>query len=218
MANKFLAETIGVAIECGLAMPVIKTGQLLPYHQGQWMFSVTDENQEEMNIRILLGNRARASDNRLLGSLRIPQINGEYRGVPCVSLSFSIQETGELLVSAENLKNGSVHRLSSHLDTSDAPLPCTTDLVEDVRFKEFAKAGILARKMIRSNNLTLKKAEKVDQHSRKVKRQMSSVMKELEQSIQAGSDLQQLQLLMNDLSQLSLQFHFSAYTNPIKAI
>ena len=41
-------------------------------------------------------------------------------------------------------------------------------------------------------------------------------MTDLEQTIQAGSDLQQLQLLMNDLSQLSLQFHFAAFTNPIK--
>ena len=198
-------------------MPIVKAGRQLPYHQGQWMFSVTDECQEEMNIIVLLGNRARASDNRLLGNLRIPQTQGGYRGVPCVSLSFFIQETGELLVSAENLKTGSVHHLRSSLDTSDIPVPCDTDLVEDIRFKEFANAGILARKMMRSNTMTLNKADNVDEHSRKVKHQLGSVIKELEQTIQAGSDLQQLQLLMNDLSQLSLQFHFAAYTNPIKA-
>lgn len=216
MANKFLAETIGVSTECGLSMPIVKAGLRLPYYQGQWMFSVTDKYQEEMNITILLGNRARASDNRLIGNLRIPQTQGGYRGVPCVSLSFFIQKTGELLISAENLKTGSVHHLRSSLDTSDKPAPCNTELVEDIRFKEFARTGMLARKMIRSNTMTLKKADKVDEHSRKVKHQMSSVIKELEQTIQAGSDLQQLQLLMNDLSQLSLQFHFAAYTNPIR--
>ncbi len=198
-------------------MPIAKTGQELPYQQGQWMFSVTDECQEEMNITILLGSRARASDNRCLGNLRIPQTQGGYRGVPCVSLSFFIQEAGELLVSAENLKTGTIYHLRSSVNTSDEPAPCNTDLVEDIRFKEFARASILARKMIRSNIMTLKKPDKMDEHSRKVKHQLHSVIKELEKTIQAGSDLQQLQLLMNDLSQLSLQFNFAAYTNPIKA-
>ncbi|KEQ17862.1 hypothetical protein GZ78_09440 [Endozoicomonas numazuensis] len=192
-------------------------GQVLPYHKGQWLFSVVDEQQQQMDIMLLQGNRTRASDNKLLGNICINQISDVCRGVPSVRLSLSIEESGDLLVSAENLKNGLIRRMRTQIETSDSSIAKTKELVEDIRFKEFAKAGTLARKMIRSNTRTLSRAVRIDKHSANIERQMHSVMSELEQIIQAGSDLQQLQLRMNDLSQLSLQFHFAAYTNPIKA-
>ena len=158
MEHEYLAETIRIRTECGLSLPIAMAGQTLPFHQGQWLFSVTDEGQRKMDIMLLLGDRSRASDNQLLGNICIDLLSDGRRNIPKVSLSLSVQRSGALLVSVESLMNGSVRCLRAQLKTSGAPVSSPVERVEDIRFREFAKTGALARKMIRTNTITLQKA------------------------------------------------------------
>ncbi len=69
-------------------------------------FSTAADNQTEVNIHVLQGEREFARDNRTLGRFNLTGIPPAIRGVPQVEVTFNIDANGILNVSAKDLATG----------------------------------------------------------------------------------------------------------------
>ena len=78
------------------------------------MFSTAADNQTNIEIRIVQGERPNAFDNRMLGTFMLEGIKPAQRGIPQIQVTLSINANGILEVSAEELgSSGSENKKAS---------------------------------------------------------------------------------------------------------
>jgi molecular chaperone DnaK len=93
-------ETLGAVmttmIEANTTIPCKKTE----------VFSTAADNQTEVTIRVLQGNRPMANQNKQIGIFNLTGIAPARRGVPQIEVSFDIDANGILKVSAKDKATG----------------------------------------------------------------------------------------------------------------
>lgn len=87
-------ETLG-----GVATPLIERNTTIPAKKSQ-VFSTASDNQTQVEIHVLQGERPMATDNRTLGKFILDGIPPAPRGVPQIEVTFDIDANGILNVSA----------------------------------------------------------------------------------------------------------------------
>ena len=87
-------ETLG-----GVATALIERNTTIPARKTQ-VFSTAAENQTEVEIHVVQGERSMAADNKSLGKFRLDGIPTAPRGVPQIEVTFDIDADGILNVSA----------------------------------------------------------------------------------------------------------------------
>lgn len=87
-------ETLG-----GVATPMIERNTTIPTRKSQ-VYSTATDNQTQVEIHIVQGERPMASDNKSLGRFILDGIPPAPRGVPQVEVTFDIDANGILNVSA----------------------------------------------------------------------------------------------------------------------
>jgi molecular chaperone DnaK len=87
-------ETLG-----GVATALIERNTTIPARKTQ-VFSTAGENQTEVEIHVVQGERSMAADNKSLGKFRLDGIPTAPRGVPQIEVTFDIDADGILNVSA----------------------------------------------------------------------------------------------------------------------
>src|SRR5690606_22505807 len=70
------------------------------------IFSTAEDNQPEVEINVLQGERAMAADNKSLGKFRLTGIPPAPAGVPQIEVTFDIDANGIVHVSAKDLATG----------------------------------------------------------------------------------------------------------------
>ncbi|TNK93765.1 molecular chaperone DnaK, partial [Mycoplasmopsis pullorum] len=95
--------TLGIETEGGIATPLIPRNTKIPTTKSQ-IFSTAADNQTEVTIRVVQGERQMASDNKLLGQFNLSGIEPAPRGVPQIEVSFSIDVNGITKVTAKDKK------------------------------------------------------------------------------------------------------------------
>jgi molecular chaperone DnaK len=93
-------ETLG-----GVATPLIERNTTIPTRKTQ-VFSTAADNQNEVEIHVVQGERSMAADNKSLGKFRLDGIPPAPRGVPQVEVTFDIDADGILQVSATDKATG----------------------------------------------------------------------------------------------------------------
>lgn len=93
-------ETLG-----GVATPLIERNTTVPTKKSQ-IFSTAADNQTQVEINILQGERAMAADNKSLGKFILDGLPPAPRGVPQVEVVFDINADGILKVSAVDKATG----------------------------------------------------------------------------------------------------------------
>ncbi len=87
------------------------------------VFSTAADNQTEVTIHVLQGNRQFAQDNRTLGRFNLTGIPAAQRGTPQVEVTFAIDANGILKVSAKDRATGKEQSIeikgSSGLDSAE---------------------------------------------------------------------------------------------------
>jgi len=97
--------SLGVETLGGVATPLIEANTTIPTSKTE-TFSTASDNQTEVTIHVLQGNRPMAVDNRTLGRFNLTGIAPAPRGLPQIDVSFDIDRNGILSVSAKDKATG----------------------------------------------------------------------------------------------------------------
>jgi molecular chaperone DnaK len=93
-------ETLG-----GVATPQIERNTTIPTRKSQ-IFSTATDNQTQVEIHVLQGERPMAADNKSLGKFILDGIPPAPRGVPQIEVTFDIDANGILKVTAQDKATG----------------------------------------------------------------------------------------------------------------
>jgi len=93
-------ETLG-----GVATAQIERNTTIPTRRSQ-VFSTASDNQTQVEIHILQGERPMASDNKSLGRFTLDGIPPSPRGVPQIEVTFDVDANGIMKVSAADKATG----------------------------------------------------------------------------------------------------------------
>ena len=93
-------ETLG-----GVATPMIPRNTTVPTSKKN-VFSTAADNQTQVEVHVVQGERPMAADNKSLGRFILDGIPPSPRGVPQIEVSFDIDASGILKVTAEDKASG----------------------------------------------------------------------------------------------------------------
>ena len=102
--------SLGVETLGGVADFVIERNTTIPVRKSK-VYSTADDNQNQVEIHVLQGERTMAADNRTLGRFHLIGIPPAPRGVPQVEVSFDIDANGILHVSAKDRGTGQEQKI-----------------------------------------------------------------------------------------------------------
>ncbi len=99
-------ETLG-----GVATPLIERNTTIPSRKSQ-IFSTASDNQTQVEIHVLQGERPMAKDNKSLGRFILDGIPPAPRGIPQIEVTFDIDANGILNVSAKDKATGREQKIT----------------------------------------------------------------------------------------------------------
>src|SRR5207302_836832 len=97
--------SLGIETLGGVFTKLIEKNTTIPTTKKE-TFSTADDNQTAVTVQVFQGERAMASDNRLLGRFNLEGIEPAPRGLPKIEVTFDIDANGILQVSAKDQKTG----------------------------------------------------------------------------------------------------------------
>ena len=103
--------TLGVETEGGVSTKMIERNTTIPTRRSE-IFTTAADNQPEVEIHVLQGERAMANDNKSLGRFKLPGIASARRGIPQIEVTFDIDANGIVSVSAKDLGTGQTQQVT----------------------------------------------------------------------------------------------------------
>ena len=97
--------TLGIETLGGVSTPLIPRNTTIPSSKSQ-VFSTAADNQTQVEINVLQGERPMAIDNKSLGRFILDGIPPAPRGMPQVEVTFDIDASGILSVKAKDKATG----------------------------------------------------------------------------------------------------------------
>lgn len=97
--------TLGIETAGGISTPMIDRNTTIPTKKTQ-TFSTYADNQTAVDIHVLQGERSLAKDNKTLGVFRLEGIPIAHRGEPKIEVTFDIDASGILHVTAKDVATG----------------------------------------------------------------------------------------------------------------
>ena len=94
--------TLGIETLGGICTPLIERNTTIPAKKSQ-VFSTAADNQPEVTIHVLQGERKFAKDNKTLGQFNLTGIAPAPRGIPQIEVTFDIDANGIVHVTAKDL-------------------------------------------------------------------------------------------------------------------
>ena len=97
--------TLGVETQGGVTEAIIERNTTIPTKRSK-VFSTAADNQPEVTVHVLQGERKQAVENKSLGQFNLTGIDPAPRGMPQIEITFDIDANGILNVSAKDQKTG----------------------------------------------------------------------------------------------------------------
>ena len=134
-------ETLG-----SVASPMIERNTTIPTRKSQ-VFSTASDNQSQVEIHVLQGERPMAADNKSLGKFILDGMPPAPRGVPQIEVTFDIDANGILNVTAQDKATGRSQHITitassglSEPEVERMRKEAETHAEEDRRRKELVEA------------------------------------------------------------------------------
>ena len=188
--------TLGVETLGSVTTPLITRNTTIPTSKSE-IFSTAGDNQTQVEINVLQGERPLAKDNKSLGRFILDGIPPAPRGVPQVEVTFDIDASGILKVSAKDKASGKSQsiQITGSTGLSKEEIEKMKDEAEknsekDKEEKEKIEAKNQADNMIYVAEKSLKDAG--DKVKPEIKEEVEKNIKDLKDNLDKGSvkDLQ----------------------------
>ena len=102
--------SLGVEVQGGIMHVLIPRNTTIPTRKSE-VFSTAADNQPQVEVHVLQGERKMASDNRTLGRFILDGIPPAPRGMPQIEVTFDIDANGILNVSAKDKGTGKEQKI-----------------------------------------------------------------------------------------------------------
>ncbi len=109
--------TLGVETLGGVRTPLIDRNTTIPTSKSQ-TFSTAADNQTQVEIHVLQGEREMAADNRSLGRFVLDGIPPAQRGMPQIEVTYDIDSNGILHVTAKDKTSGKEQKITIQNSTN----------------------------------------------------------------------------------------------------
>ena len=109
--------SLGVETMGGIMTKIIDRNTTIPAKKSQ-IFSTAADNQTQVEINVLQGEREFARDNKQLGLFALTGIAPAMRGIPQIEVTFDIDANGIVNVSAKDLGTGKEQKITISSSTN----------------------------------------------------------------------------------------------------
>jgi molecular chaperone DnaK len=198
--------TLGIETEGGVMTPLIERNTTIPTRKAQ-VFSTASDNQPQVEIHVLQGERPMSQDNRTLGKFLLDGIPPAPRGVPQIEVTFDIDANGILNVKAKDLGTQKEQHITIHASSGlskdqieKMKKDAESHAGEDKKRKDLAEARNKAEQMIYTVKKTLE--EHGSKASDKERKEIVEKMDALEQA-RKGDDTDRITRAMEELMRAS---------------
>ncbi len=205
-------ETLG-----GVSTPMITRNTTVPTSKTE-VYSTAADNQTSVEINVLQGERPMATDNKSLGRFVLSGIPPAPRGVPQVEVTFDIDASGILSVSAKDKASGKVSSIKitgstglSKEEVEKMRTEAEAHAAEDTEKKDKIEAHNKADNMVYLAEKTLKDAG--DKAKPEDKTAVEEKVKALKEILETGSK-EDLETKTSELSDLVQKVGAAMYQTP----
>ena len=198
--------SLGVETLGGVMTKLIERNTTIPTEKKE-TFSTAADNQTEVTIHVLQGEREFAKDNRTLGQFNLTGLPNAPRGVPQIEVAFNIDANGILHVTAKDVATGKEQTIeikgSSGLDSGEIDkmkADAESHAEEDKKRRELVDLKNQGDALAYNARKTLKEqGEKIEPSDRS---NIESAASALEEALK-GDDAEAIKKAMENLEQAS---------------
>ena len=196
--------SLGVETLGGVMTKIIARNTTIPTKKSE-MFSTAVDNQTNVEIHVLQGERELVADNKSLGNFRLDGIPNASRGVPQIEVTFDIDVDGLLSVKAREVETG----VEQSVTIQGASTLTESEVEEMVKAaEEFASTDQEKRKYIDLKNNAEALCYEANKQLLAVKDTISSEKQEettkLIESIKAELEAENFETVTSKLEELKL--------------
>jgi molecular chaperone DnaK len=198
--------TLGIETLGGVRTPLIERNTTIPTSKSQ-VFSTAGDNQTQVEINVLQGERPMAADNKSLGRFILTGIPPAPRGVPQIEVAFDIDTNGILNVTAKDKATGKKQSIKITGSTglgedeiNKMTKEASLHAEEDKKKKELIEAKNLADNLCYTAEKTLKDAkDKIkEEDKKKVKEEIKKVREILAKKEATKEELEEATKRLNE--------------------
>ncbi len=209
--------TLGLETLGAVSTPLIPRNTTVPTSKTE-IFSTAADNQTSVEINVLQGERSMAADNKSLGRFILSGIPPAPRGVPQVEVTFDIDASGILNVTAKDKATGKVSTIKitgstglSKDEVEKMKKEAEEHAAEDTEKKEKIEVKNRAENSIYVAEKTIKDAG--DKAKPEDKTAVEEKIKALKDILETGSK-EDLEAKTNELSEVIQKVGASMYQKP----
>jgi molecular chaperone DnaK len=160
--------TLGIETMGGVMTKMIERNTTIPTRRSE-IFTTAADNQPEVEVHVLQGERQMAGDNKSLGRFNLTGIPPAPRGVPQIEVTFDIDANGIVSVSAKDLGTGKTQQITI---TGGSALPKDeiSQMIEDAEShaNEDAKRREAAEARNQADHVAYQTAKMLEEHGDKL--------------------------------------------------
>ena len=212
--------SLGVETLGGVATPMIERNTTIPTKKSQ-VYSTAADNQTQVEIHIVQGERPMATDNKSLGRFILDGIPPSPRGIPQIEVTFDIDANGILNVSARDKATGREQKITitassglSEAEIQRMVKEAEKFASEDAKRREGVEAKNAAEtEVFRAEKFVSENGDKIPADS---KTQISSLVADVRKAIEGGEP-EAIQSSTNELGSYLQQVGAELYEQTIAA-